>query len=354
MNRVDERDVIFSRANYEKDTPIYNDYYEKNPDKKSIDDSLRSRPNLCSEGTMTFNEINSPMASSSFEFLSDIRHLCEGNVNPTKIHTNKSIITKRLKGFSTHYGAKLVGITKLKDYHFYTHRGRHSDVYGQEVSSNHTYAIVFAVPMDKDMINRGPMLAEVVETSKAYVDAAIIGMTLSYYIRSLGYDARNHMDSNYLLMPVLVARDAGLGSIGRNTILTTKDYGSCVRLGVVTTELELEVDSPIDFGLEEFCRACKKCALICPSQSLSHNSDKIDGVNYNWTIDAESCYEKWRYLGTDCGMCISVCPFSQSLDCIKSIDSFNNNQDAINVVLDEYKKKFGKRPFVPGNPVWMR
>ena len=23
----------------------------------------------------------------------------------------------------------------------------------------------------------------------------------------------------------------------------------------------------------------------------------------------ETCYTKWRYLGTDCGMCISVCPF---------------------------------------------
>ncbi|GAA0861789.1 4Fe-4S dicluster domain-containing protein [Paraclostridium tenue] len=354
MKRIDERDIIFSRANYKKGTSSYEDYYNKNPDKKLIDDSIRSRPNLCSEGSMTYNEINSPMASSAFEFLSDIKHLCEGEINKIKVSVDKNIITKRIKGFAHHYGANLVGITRLKDYHFYTNRGRHEENYGEEINLNHKYAIVFAVPMNKDMINRGPMLSEVIETSKAYVDASIIGMILSYYIRSLGYDARNHMDSNYLLMPVLIAKDAGLGSIGRNTILTTKDYGSCIRLGVVTTTLDLKEDNPIDFGLDDFCSVCKKCAYNCPSMSLSKDIEKKSNGNYNWTIDSESCYIKWRYLGTDCGICIAVCPFSQQLDSIKNVDTFKNNLPLITEVLKEYNKKFGKRPFIPGNPSWMR
>ncbi|MDV9812761.1 hypothetical protein RHG56_18740 [Clostridioides difficile] len=78
MKRVDERNTMFARANYKKDSTAYNDYYKKNPDKKEIDDSIRNRPNLCSEGTMTYNELNSPMASSAFDFLSDIKSLCEG------------------------------------------------------------------------------------------------------------------------------------------------------------------------------------------------------------------------------------------------------------------------------------
>lgn len=354
MRKIDERDIIFSRANYKKGTTIYEDYYKKNPHKKNLDDSIRSRPNICGDGSMTYNEVNSPMASSAFEFLSDITHLCEGHVNEKKIIANKKTLSKRIKGLASHYGADLVGITKLKDYHFYTHRGRHEENYGEEIKSNHKYAIVFAVQMDKDMINRGPMLAEVVETSKAYVDTAVVGMILSYYIRSLGYDARNHMDSNYLLMPVLVAKDAGLGSIGRNTLLTTKEYGSCIRLGVVTTTLELEEDEPVDFGLDDFCKVCKKCAYNCPSTSLSTDTEKESSDIYNWTIDAESCYIKWRYFGTDCGICIAVCPFSQQLDSIKNIDTFKDNIPLISDVLKEYTKKFGKRPFIPGNPNWMR
>ncbi|MGL5754885.1 MAG: 4Fe-4S dicluster domain-containing protein [Paraclostridium sp.] len=354
MKRIDERDIIFSRTNYKKGTKIYNDYYKKNPDKKSIDDSIRSRPNICSEGSMTYNEVNSPMASSAFEFLSDIKHLCEGPISENKVIVNKNIITKRIKGFAHHYGAKLVGITKLEDYHFYTHIGRREQNYGEKIKCNHKYAIVFAVPMNTDMINRGPMIAEVVETSKAYVDVSIIGMMLSYYIRSIGYDARNHMDSNYLVIPALVARDAGIGSIGRNTIITTKEYGSCVRLGVVTTTLEMDIDKPIDFGLDDFCSVCKKCAYNCPSSSLSFDKEKENDTSYNWIIDAESCYIKWRYLGTDCGICVAVCPFSQKLDTIKNIDTFKDNFHLIGEVLKEYTKKFGKRPFTPGNPNWMR
>lgn len=354
MKRIDERDIIFSRANYEKGKDNYEDYYKRNPDKKSIDDSLRSRPNLCEEGTMTYNEVNSKMASAAFEFLGDISHLCEATVSSTKVEVNSKTITKRIKGFAKHYGAAVVGVTKLKDYHIYTHRGRTLENYGEEINLNHKYAIVFGFEMNTDMLNRSPMLPETIETSKGYVGVSLIGMMLTYFIGSLGYEARNHIDANYLVMPGLVAKDAGLGDIGRNTILTNKDYGSRLRLGVVTTDLELEIDEPIDFGLEDFCNMCKKCSFICPSQSLT-NEPKFDiNGNYNWTIDAETCYTKWRYLGTDCGMCLSICPFSQDLDTIKNTVTFKDNPQLIKEALDEYKKKYKNRPFAPGNPDWMR
>ncbi len=354
MKRVDERDTMFARANYEKGSKAYEDYYKRNPHKKAIDDSIRTRPNLCSDGTMSYNKLNSPMASCAFDFLADIKHLCEGNVNPIKVRGNKKIITKRIKGLTKKYGAKLVGITELKDYHFYTNRGRHEEVYGEEIKLEHKYGIVFAVEMDKDMINRGPMLPEVIETSKCYVDVSIIGMILSYYIRSLGYEARNHMDANYLLMPVLVAKDAGLGEIGRNNLLTTKEYGSRVRLGVVNTNLELEVDEPISFGLESFCRLCKNCALTCPSESISKETENETNGNFNWVTEQETCYIKWRQIGTDCGICIASCPFSQEMESIKNIDTFKENDVLISTVLGEFRKKYGKRPFVPGNPDWLR
>lgn len=354
MRRIDERDIMFARANYKKGSKTYEDYYSRNPHKKAIDDSLRTRPNLCEEGTMTYNEVNSKMASCAFEFLQDISHLCEKEVSNEKVQANTKIITKRIKGFAKHYGASVVGITKLKESHMYTHRGRQEETYGQEIDLNHKYAIVFGYEMDENMLNRSPMISEVIETSKCYVGVSIIGMVLSYFIRSLGYDCRNHMDGNYLVMPVFLARDAGLGEIGRNTILTNKDYGSRLRLGVVTTDLELDVDEPIDFGLEDFCNMCKKCSFTCPSQSLSNECKISEDGTYNWAIDAETCYIKWRYLGTDCGMCISACPFSQDLETIKNATTFKNDPHLIKQALDEYKKKYKNRPFVPGNPDWLR
>ena len=354
MRRIDERDTIFARVNYKKDGEPYKDYYSKNPNKKQIDDSFRNRTELCGEGSMTYNKLNSPIAESAFRFLSDIMDLSEGDVSPKRIESDSKTFSKKVKGIAKQYGASVIGITKLKKEHIYTHRGRHEENYGEEINLNHKYAIVFGCEMDKDMINRSPMIAEVVETSKCYVDAAIVGMIISYYIRSLGYEARNHMDGNYLVIPTLIAKDAGLGQIGRNAILTNKDYGSRLRLGVVTTNLPLEEDQEVDFGLDDFCKVCKKCALHCPTQSLSRDIKIGPNNEYNWTIDVETCYEKWRYLGTDCGMCISVCPFSQNLDNIKNCDSFKKNGRAIKLALDEYKSKFGSRVFVPGNPPWLR
>ncbi|WP_419724662.1 4Fe-4S dicluster domain-containing protein [Terrisporobacter petrolearius] len=354
LERIDERDTMFARAHYKKDSTVYKDYYAKNPKKKDIDDSFRTRPELLEEGTTTYNALNSPIAGSAFAFLGDIKDLCEGEVSSIKIDGDNKIFTKKIKGIASLYGACMVGITKLEKKHIYTHKGRCEEDYGQEVKLDHKFAIAFACEMDIDMVNRAPMISEVIATSKSYVDVAIIGMIISYYIRSLGYEARNHVDANYLVMPALIAEDAGLGQIGRNAILTNKDYGSRFKLGVVTTNLPLDIDEKTDFGLEDFCKVCKKCALTCPTQSLSRENKISKDNKYNWTVDVETCYEKWRYLGTDCGMCISVCPFSQNLESVKKYSSFKKNGVAIQDVLDEYKKKFGTRVFVPGNPSWLR
>jgi epoxyqueuosine reductase QueG len=38
--------------------------------------------------------------------------------------------------------------------------------------------------------------------------------------------------------------------------------------------MPLEADRPVDFGLQDFCRACKKCAVECPAQAISHDDEK--------------------------------------------------------------------------------
>lgn len=346
MKRIDERDTMFARMSYKKGSKAYEDYYRRHPDKKNIDDSIREKPHLCSEGTATFDEILSPIADANFAFLGGIRHLAEGPVNPNKVETDAKRITRVLKGLAEHYGACLVGVTKMKEEHYYSHRGRHEENYGDEVKVTHPYGIVFAVEMDKEMINRSPQVAEVIETSKAYVDVGIIGMQLAYYIRQLGYDARNHMDANYLVIAPHVAASAGLGQIGRNTLLITKKYGSRVRLGVVTTELSLDTDEPIDFGLEAFCLACGKCVRTCPGKAISSEDD-----SEKWYLEQEKCYNMWRSIGTDCGICISACPFSQSID-LKLIDGIKGNADHIQQLLKIHEDKYGIRPYIKEQPKW--
>ncbi|MGD1973142.1 MAG: hypothetical protein PVH37_22010 [Desulfobacterales bacterium] len=57
--------------------------------------------------------------------------------------------------------------------------------------------------------------------------------------------------------------------MGRFGYLITKKFGPRVRLAAVTTDLPLMVDKPVDIGVEDFYRDCKKCAVCCPSNSIA-------------------------------------------------------------------------------------
>jgi len=345
MKRFDERDTIFARMNYPADSEEYADYYQKNPDKKAIDDMLRSLPNIGEKGTVTFDPINSPIAEAGFKFLADIRNFAEGSVKSTKIEIDPQEMTSKIKKLGKYFGAKLVGIAEMQDYHYYSNRGRHLENYGDKIEIRHKYGIVFAVEMDKEMINRAPQVEELLAVTKGYVDGAIIGMWLSYYLRELGYDARNHMDGNYLLIAPLVAQDAGLGEIGRSGILITKEFGPRVRLGVVTTNMPLVADMKEEFGIKDFCTLCGKCADSCPSKAISSDDIKTIDGELRWRIIPEKCHMLWRRIGTDCGVCLSSCPFSQNV----SLELINSMQDSNKVkhkILKEHESKHGNRAYI--------
>ena len=111
------------------------------------------------------------------------------------------------------------------------------------------------------------------------------------------------------ILPPLAVR-AGLGELGRHNILVADRFGSRVRIGAVTTSMELTHDTPADLGVDHFCTSCRKCAESCPSNALSlGEKETIRGVA-KWPTNAERCYGYWRTVGTDCGICMAVCPFS--------------------------------------------
>jgi len=349
MKKIDERDIMFARMNYKEGSEIYNDYYSRNPHLKEVDDSLRSLPAMGGEGSVTFNKINSPMVDAAFKYLNDVRQFSEGQAAQNIVETDPIVMTERIKGLAKFYNAKLVGITEMRDYHYYSHRGRHEENYGEEINKMHKYGIVFAVAMDKEMIMRAPKLPESIAVVKGYVEAATIGMMLSYYIREFGYDARNHMDGNYLVVAPLAARDAGLGEFGRNGLLITKEYGACVRLGVVTTDMPLIADISEDFGVKEFCLDCGRCSKTCPGKAISAEDESIS----RWKINAEECYRRWRSLGTDCGLCIANCPFTYGIseDLISDIKSSAETRQNI---LKNFEEKYGIRPIIREEPEWMK
>jgi ferredoxin len=308
---------MFARMTYKKGKYNYEDYYSRNPDKKDLDDKLRNGPEICSERTPTYEPIGAKFTISNFKFLSDIRPFAEGTPSPTRVDVDMDNITKKLKEIALEIGADLVGIAKAQPYHYYSHRGRPLEHYGEEVNGLLPYALVFGVKMERKNIDQSPLLPEVMESSMTYVKAAIIGMQLSYFIRELGYNARNHMDGNYLVVLPTLARDAGLGEIGRNGLLITPKYGPAVRLGAVTTDMPLMVDKKLDVDVASFCDICEICSNGCPMHAIPFGKRKVIDGELRWQITQEKCYSFWRKIGTDCGLCIKNCPFGQGIDLLE-------------------------------------
>jgi reductive dehalogenase len=208
----------------------------------------------------------------------------------------------------------------LQPYHVYSHIGRGSGEYGAPITLDHRYAIAFTVEMDHAMMGTAPNAPTTMESARQYVEAARVALQLGYLIRSLGYPARAHIDGNYRVIAPLVARDAGLGEIGRMGLLMTPELGPRVRLGVVTTDLSLIPDQrDDDTSVIDFCRICQKCAETCPSQSIPlGDREEIDGA-LRWRINADSCFRYWNRIGTDCGRCMTVCPYSHPNNAVHNL-----------------------------------
>ncbi len=96
----------------------------------------------------------------------------------------------------------------------------------------------------------------------------------------------------------------------RNNILVADRHGSRVRIGAVTTDCPVRWDEPVDLGVRAFCGFCRKCARSCPSRALSLGEPEIIRGVSKWGTKVERCYAFWRRAGTDCGICMAVCPFS--------------------------------------------
>jgi ferredoxin len=309
--RFDERDIMFARARLAPGTPAYEAYYARRPENRAPDDKTRALPGLLSPASRRANPLAFASAIASFSLIGAVREEVDGPVRPAQGERSAEQMTPYIKGLARYYGAYTVGITGLQSYHVYSHIGRGSGEYGAPISLDHRYAIAFTVEMDHAIMGAAPDAPVVMESARQYVAAAKVALQLGHVIRTLGYEARAHIDGNYRVIAPLVARDAGLGEIGRMGLLMTPELGPRVRLGVVTTDLPLVPDRrDDDTSAIDFCRVCVKCAEACPSKSIPWGDrEEIDGA-LRWRIDSDSCFHYWNTVGTDCGRCMSVCPYS--------------------------------------------
>ncbi len=353
-HQIDERDTMFSRNELIPGTETFDNYYNRKPAYKEVDDHFRAKAGLLKPGSSQYKPIPFASADASFETIGALRKQVNGSVNKNITKTNPDEIGQYIKNWSKKLGALDCGIAELKPYHLYSVGGR-KERRDKPVVNQHSYAIAFTVEMDKEMVSAAPSASIVMESAQQYLESGIIALQVASFIRKLGYQARAHMDGNYEVVCPLVARDAGLGEIGRMGLLMTPKLGPRVRISVVTTDLPLIIDKPLhSHSFTDFCTICKKCADACPSQAISFDPmQNIDGIK-RWQINQEKCFTLWCTLGTDCGRCISVCPYSHPDNLLHNIVRVGIRNSSLfrkfALHLDDFF--YGRKPAPADFPEW--
>jgi ferredoxin len=310
--RFDERDIMFARARLQPGSEKYKAYYAMRPENEAKDDLFRAQPGLLSPEAKHADPILFAAPEASFTLTDAMHVMVEGEPTQEQINLPENPArTDFVKSLARYFGALDVGVAELKPEHVYSHIGRGPGEWGGALEVEHKYAIAFTVEMDYEIMGTAPEAPVVMESARQYVEAGRIAVQLAQTIRAWGYPARAHMDGNYRVICPLVARDAGLGEIGRMGLLMTPRLGPRMRIAVVTTDLELIPDvDKTDASMIDFCTVCGKCAENCPPKAISFdNRVEIDG-SLRWQIDSDLCFRYWTAIGTDCGRCMTVCPYS--------------------------------------------
>lgn len=116
--------------------------------------------------------------------------------------------------------------------------------------------------------------------------------------------------------PVLekaLARNAGLGWIGKHTLLLDRDAGSWFFLGELYTDLPLPVDAPST----AHCGTCTRCIDICPTQAITgpYQLDARRCIAYLTIESKDAIPEELRGLIGNrvfgCDDCQLVCPWNK-------------------------------------------
>ena len=215
-----------------------------------------------------------------------------------------------VKAASYFLGIDAVGISACPDWTWYSH-----DATGSELVPPHDNAISMIVDQGFETMEgaSGDDWIAVAQSMRAYLRFSLLGGVIAKHIRNLGYQAKAHsvMDGDVLQPPLLLL--SGLGEVSRiGEVILNPLLGPRLKSGVVTTDMPMTHDKPIDFGLQNFCESCKKCARECPSGAITAGPKLMFNGYEIWKSDSQKCttYRITTEGGAMCGRCMKTCPWN--------------------------------------------
>ncbi len=218
--------------------------------------------------------------------------------------------TRAIKSLGYFLGADMIGICEAKEFTWYSHKED-----GTPIEPRHRYAIVMLFDQGHETMEgaSGDDWISGAQSMRSYLRGAEICGVTAAHVRALGYSARSqtNADSDVLHIPLVLL--AGLGELSRIGELVLNPYvGPRFKSAVVTTDLPLTTDKPIDFGLQDMCGKCMKCARECPCDAISYGNKVMFNGYEMWKPDVQRCtsYRVTNPHGSACGRCMKTCPYN--------------------------------------------
>ena len=215
-----------------------------------------------------------------------------------------------IKGASYFLATDAVGLSRAPEWTYYSH-----DAGGNPLEPYHDNAISMLFDQGFETMDgaSGDDWISVAQSMRAYLRFSLIGGVIAEQIRRLGYSARVHsvLDSEVLQPPLLLL--SGLGEVSRiGEVILNPFLGPRLKAGAVTTSMPMAHDKPIDFGMQNFCESCNKCARECPSGAITAGPKLMYNGYEIWKSDAEKCtrYRLTNSAGGMCGRCMKTCPWN--------------------------------------------
>ena len=180
---------------------------------------------------------------------------------------------------------------------------------------------------------------------------------LATAVREIAPDARTrcYVDAGPVPERELAQR-AGLGWIGKNTMLINPTIGSFTFIGVIFTDAELVPDLPFQ---ADRCGTCRRCLEACPTDAFveSRTLDARRCISY-LTIEHAAPFrdDERRLLGDwlfGCDVCQDVCPWNVTFAeatsdpelAVRPEVAAPDLAELLALAPDEFERRFGDTPF---------
>jgi reductive dehalogenase len=221
---------------------------------------------------------------------------------------------RAIKSLSYFLGSDLTGICEIPDYAWYSHNED-----GTPIAPYHRYAVVMLIDQGYETMEgaSGDDWVSGAQSMRGYLRGAEIAGVMAEFLRDSGFPARpqTNADSDVLHIPLVLL--AGLGELSRIGELVLNPFvGPRFKSVVLSTDMPLEPDRPIDFGLQYFCSNCMKCARECPCDAIPFGGKVMFNGYETWKPDVERCarYRLTNPKGSACGRCMKTCPINKVVD----------------------------------------